>query len=155
MDDGKKCSRAPICAREYQAKISGPLLDRIDICIEVPRIDIFQEAKRDDIKNESSKDVKERVINARKIQAQRYKNTTNKSLINANASNELLEKFAKLDSETEKVIQKAMNAYKLSMRAYTKILKVARTIADLENKENISKSHILEALRYRRTESMQ
>ncbi len=155
MDDGKKCSRAPICAREYQAKISGPLLDRIDICIEVPRIDIFQEAKRDDIKNESRKDVKERVINARKIQAQRYKNTTNKSLINANASNELLEKFAKLDSETEKVIQKAMNAYKLSMRAYTKILKVARTIADLENKENISKSHILEALRYRRTESMQ
>lgn len=154
MDNEKKCARAPICAKEYQAKISGPLLDRIDICIEVPRIDVFEETKRKDVKNETSAEIKERVIRARRIQAERYKNTANKSLINANASNTQLEKFAKLDEETEKIIQKAVNTYGLSMRGYTKILKIARTIADLDNKENIEKNHVLEALRYRRAESM-
>lgn len=155
MDDGKKCSRAPLCAKEYQAKISGPLLDRIDICIEVPRIDIFEEAKRKDLVNESSKEVKQRVMMAREIQIERYKNTENTALTNANASNSLLKTFVKLDEDTEKIIQKAVNAYKISMRGYTKILRVARTIADLENKENVEKQHILEALMYRRAESIQ
>lgn len=154
MDKEKKCARAPICAKEYQSKISGPLLDRIDICIEVPRIDIFQESKRKDIINESSEEVKKRVVNAREIQAKRYAGTSNKSMMNANATNDLLNKFMKLSQETEELVQKAVNSYGLSMRGYTKILKIARTIADLESKEDISKGNILEALRYRRAESM-
>lgn len=154
MDNGKKCSKAPQCAREYQAKISGPLLDRIDICVEVPRIDIFEESKRNDLKSESSAEIKERVIKAREIQATRYKNTSNKSLLNATASNELLKEYAKLDKDTEELLQKAVNTYSLSMRGYNKILKVARTIADLSGKENILKQHVLEALKYRKAESM-
>jgi magnesium chelatase family protein len=154
MDEKKKCSRAPICAKEYQSKISGPLLDRIDITIEIPKIDIFQESKNKNKIIETSKDVKKRVIKTRKIQMERYKGTENKLLTNANANNDLLNKFAKLDEETEQIIQKAVNNYGLSMRNYTKILKVARTIADMNEKENIEKSDILEALRYRRTESL-
>ena len=152
-DKARKCSRAPQCAKEYQAKISGPLLDRIDICVDVPRIDIFAESKNRNLKNESSSDVKERVINAIEIQRERYKNTSNKSLLNAKASNDLLEKFAKLDLNTEEIVKKAVDVYGLSMRGYNKILRVARTIADLDNKENIEQQHILEALRYRRNDS--
>ena len=150
----KKCARAPICAKEYQAKISGPLLDRIDICVEVPQIDIFAESKRKDLKNEDSKTVKQRVINARKIQAKRYINTTNTALTNANASPDLVKEFVNISPENEEVIQKAVNFYGLSMRAYNKILKVARTIADLENCEEVQKDHLLEALRYRKSISI-
>lgn len=153
-DKEKKCARAPICAKEYQSKISGPLLDRIDICIEVPRIDIFEEAKRKNVINESSEEIKKRVIKARKIQEERYKNTTNKSMLNANATNDILKNFTKLSPDTEELLQKAVNSYGLSMRGYTKILKVARTIADLDCQENITKGNILEAIRYRKTESL-
>lgn len=154
MDEKKKCARAPICAKEYQAKISGPLLDRIDICVEVPQIDIFAESKRKDLKNEDSKTVKQRVINARKIQAKRYINTTNTALTNANASPDLVKEFININSENEEIIQKAVNFYGLSMRAYNKILKVARTIADLENCKEVQKDHLLEALRYRKSISI-
>lgn len=154
MDEKKKCARAPICAKEYQAKISGPLLDRIDICVEVPQIDIFAESKRKDLKNEDSKTVKQRVLNARKIQAKRYINTTNTALTNANASPDLVKEFVNISPENEEVIQKAVNFYGLSMRAYNKILKVARTIADLENCEEVQKDHLLEALRYRKSISI-
>ena len=154
MDEKKKCARAPICAKEYQAKISGPLLDRIDICVEVPQIDIFAESKRKDLKNEDSKTVKQRVLNARKIQAKRYINTTNTALTNANASPDLVKEFVNISTENEEVIQKAVNFYGLSMRAYNKILKVARTIADLENCEEVQKDHLLEALRYRKSISI-
>jgi len=153
MDSAKKCARAPLCAKEYQAKISGPLLDRIDVTVEVPRIDIFDEFKKNK-KIETSAEVKQRVIKAREIQSLRYKNTENKALLNAKASNDLLKKFAQLDSETQTILQKAVNTYGLSMRSYTKVLKVARTIADMDNKENIEKKHVLEALRYRRAESI-
>jgi len=154
MDNEKKCSRAPICAKEYQSRISGPLLDRIDICIEVPRIDIFQESKRKDIVNESSADVRKRVVKAREIQMERYRDTSNRSMLNANASNDLLREFTKLSCDTEEILEKAVNSYGLSMRGYTKILKVARTIADLEGNVDISKGNILEALRYKRANSM-
>lgn len=154
MDEKKKCARAPICAKEYQAKISGPLLDRIDICVEVPQIDIFAESKRKDLKNEDSKTVKQRVLNARKIQAKRYINTTNTALTNANASPDLVKEFININPENEEIIQKAVNFYGLSMRAYNKILKVARTIADLENCEEVQKDHLLEALRYRKSISI-
>lgn len=151
MDKKRQCSRAPLCAKEYQSKISGPLFDRIDLCIEVPKIDIF-EVKKKELNTESSEIVKKRVERAREIQRKRYKNTENKSLMNARCSNELIEKCVVLDSESEKIIKKAAEKFEFSMRSFTKVLRVARTIADLEQKENVNKYHILEALRYRRTE---
>ena len=154
MDNGKKCPKAPQCAKEYQAKISGPLLDRIDICIEVPRIDIFDEEIVKKHKAESSAEVKARVLKAREIQIERYKNTSNTSLVNAGATTTLLEQFITLDDEMKAILKKAMQVYGISMRGYNKILKVTRTIADLEGKENVEKNHILEALRYRRADSL-
>lgn len=153
-DKNKKCSRAPQCAKEYQEKISGPLLDRIDICIEVPKIDIFDEDKIRKSKTESSAEIKARVLSARNIQRQRYSNTQNTLLTNASATNSLLEKYVVLNGETKAIVKKAMEIYGISMRGYTKILKVARTIADLEGREDIEKNHVLEALRYRRAESI-
>ena len=151
MDDKKKCSRAPQCAKEYQSKISGPLLDRIDIYIDVPKIDFFEEKNRDNLKIESSEEIKQRVIKAREIQKYRYKNTSNKSLVNALAENDVLKEYITLDSETENIFKKAIEIYSISMRGYFKILKVARTIADLNNDKNITKNDLLEALKYRKT----
>jgi magnesium chelatase family protein len=144
MDDKKKCSRAPQCAIEYQAKISGPLLDRIDIIIEVPKVDIFNIKKS----GEKSEEVKKRVIKTRNIQIERYGTA---KITNATATNDMLNKYAKLDTECEKIMQKAMNLYKMSLRSYTKTLKVTRTIADMNESENIKKIHLLEALRYKKT----
>jgi len=153
MDEKRQCKRAPFCAKEYQSKISGPLFDRIDLVIEVPRIDIFETRKVE--KNiEDSATVKARVERARKIQKERYKGTSNKQLVNAKASNKLIEKFAKLDEDSENLIKKAVDKFDMSMRSYIKILKVARTIADLEESKDVGKNHILEALRFRRTESI-
>jgi magnesium chelatase family protein len=154
MDNGKKCSRAPLCAKEYQSKISGPLLDRIDVCIEVPKIDIFSENKIKSIKTESSAEIKLKIMKAREIQIRRYTNTQNTLLTNAGATSNLLEKYVILNDETKEILKKAIDIYGISMRGYTKILKVARTIADLEGKENVDKNHILEALRYRRVDSL-
>jgi magnesium chelatase family protein len=152
MDEKRKCKRAPFCAQEYQSKISGPLFDRIDLVIEVPQIDLF--AVRKNGTEEDSATVKTRVERVREIQRERYKGTENKKMINARASNELIEKFAELDNESEEVIKKAVNKFGISMRSYIKILKVARTIADLDNTKTVCKKHVLEALRYRKTESV-
>ena len=151
MDDKCKCKCSPRSVQEYQNKISGPLYDRIDLVIEVPKIDIFK-TRKIEADAESSATVKLRVEKAREMQRRRYKNTDNKQLINSRASNTLIEKFTKLDNESENVIKKAVDRFGLSMRSYIKILKVARTIADLDNCENVNKNHVLEALRYRRTE---
>ena len=150
MDDKVKCSCSPRSVQDYQNKISGPLYDRIDLVIEVPKIDIF-ETRRVEVDIEDSATVKLRVERAREIQRKRYEGTDNKQMINARASNKLIEKFAKLDKESENLIKKAVDKFGLSMRSYIKILKVARTIADIEGIENVKKNHILEALRYRRT----
>jgi magnesium chelatase family protein len=148
MDNEKKCNRAPICAREYQAKISGPLLDRIDLLVDVPKIDIFDKNKK---AGETSEEIKKRVVKARELQLKRYGNP---KIINANLTTALFNEHIKIDSECETIMQKAMTTYNMSLRSYSKILKVARTIADLEAKENIEKHHLLEALRYKRTENI-
>ena len=152
MDEKKKCHKAPQCAIEYQSKISGPLLDRIDIYIDVPKIDIFEEKQKNDSLIESSEVIKNRVIQARKIQELRYKNTSNISLTNANASNNVLKPYVVLDKETENIFKKAIEIYNISMRSYFKILKVARTIADLNGNEKILKENLLEALKYKKSD---
>jgi magnesium chelatase family protein len=149
MDEKRQCKKAPLCAQEYQSKISGPLLDRIDISVEVPKIDIFEFEGHDE-HVETSEQVRARVIAARNIQIERYKHTKMVQKVNANISNEMIQKYAEPCEEGLKVIKSAIEKLNLSMRGYNRTLKLARTIADLEASENIKKHHILEALSYRR-----
>lgn len=126
-------------------KISGPLLDRIDICIEVNPVKYQKLGSNEEI--ETSDKIKERVDTARKIQMERYKD--NKILSNSELTPKLIDKYCKLDERGKKILEDAFNKLKLSARAYGRILKVARTIADLDNSQNIQVKHIAEAIQYR------
>ena len=153
-DPSKQCKRAPICAQEYQNKISGPILDRFDITVDIPKIDIFKE-KANSINNESSAIVKQRVNIARQIQLERYKNSiSNNRMLNAFANNEEINNFMKLDNNAENIIKTANQMYDLSLRGYNKIIKLSRTIADLEQSENIKENHVAEALMFKETTFM-
>lgn len=145
-----ECSRAPLCAEEYQNKISGPLLDRIDIHIEVPAVSPWDLA---DVKQgESSASILERVLNARRIQAQRFKALGAPQFsTNSELKGELLEQAAELDNEAQNLLVAFADKNHLSARAYHRTLRLARTIADLQNCTKILKLHIAEALSYRRT----
>ena len=131
--------------QRYMNKLSGPLLDRIDIHIEVQKVEFEQLAEKR--KGESSIEIRNRVLKAREIQAQRYKELD----INYNAQMgpKEIEKYCDLDSTCQQLIKNAMEKLNLSARAYDRILKVARTIADLDDSENISPAHISEAIQYR------
>ncbi len=150
-DPVKACSKAPNCGRDYQAKISGPLMDRMDIIINVPQVDIFDQETKS---GESSTIVAKRVAKARLIQKSRYENdslTENLTLkTNSKANGKVLEKYTQLDEETQKILKMTVEKMGISMRGYNRILRVARTIADLENSENIKQFHLLEAIGYRR-----
>ena len=127
------------------SKISGPLLDRIDIQIEVTPV---KYQKLDDTTEvESSSSIKQRVNKARKIQIERYKEEGIFS--NAELTPKLTQKYCKLDEQSKLLLQKAFEKLGLSARAYGRILKVARTIADLDESENILQKHIAEAIQYR------
>lgn len=128
----------------YRAKISGPLLDRIDIQIEVPSVKYKNLEMQ---KSESSENIKERVNKARKIQVERYRDCGIFS--NSELTAKLIRKYCKLDSESKKILEMAFEKFKFSARAYSRILKLARTIADLDAKENIELEHITEAIQYR------
>ena len=131
--------------QRYMNKLSGPLLDRIDIHIEVQKVEFEQLAEKR--KGESSLAIRERVLKAREVQAQRYKNLN----INYNAQigPKEIEKYCELDDVSKNLIKNAMERLNLSARAYDRILKVARTIADLESSENINPAYISEAIQYR------
>ena len=141
----KECSCSANAISKYMGKISGPLLDRIDICIEVTQVKYNKLDSNERI--ETSEEVKKRVDKARKIQLERYKN--NKILSNSELTPKLIDKYCKLDENGKKILENAFNKLKLSARAYGRILKVARTIADLEENENIQVKHIAEAIQYR------
>ena len=138
-----KCTASEI--HRYISKLSGPLLDRIDLQIEVDSIsyDDF----RSDIVNESSKVVKDRVERARKIQRDRYAGTSTKT--NDEMTNAQVRAYCKLDEIGELLLKNAFTRLNLSARASNRVLKVARTIADLEESENINDSHLAEAIQYR------
>ena len=144
-DDEKECRCSPQEIHRYLNKISGPLLDRIDIQIEVKRPQIEKISSKEKI--ESSEDIRARVNNARKIQENRYKEYRIHS--NAELNTKLIAKFCELDKLGEELLQNAFRKLKLSVRAYERILKVARTIADLEGKEKIEYKHVAEAIQYR------
>jgi len=150
-DGARECKKAPICGEDYKNKISGPLLDRIDISINVAQVDIFMLGNLK--KGESSKEVAARVLRARILQKKRYESEIamqNSPKINSRIDGKILEKFCELDDESQKILQNSVQKMQSSMRGITRILRVARTIADLEESEKINKNHLLEAISYRR-----
>lgn len=141
----RECKCSPSQIHKYLAKISGPILDRIDIHIEVDNV-TFDDLRSETIEEKSS-EIKKRVDRARKIQLERFKNCKNYS--NAKMSVPQSKKYCKLSSECEDLLRIAFEKLKLSARAHDRIIKVARTIADLEGSEEILPSHIAEAISYR------
>lgn len=142
----KRCCCTPGQITKYLNKISGPLLDRIDIHCEVFPVPFskLKPAKA----SEPSKNIRERVIKARKIQELRFKDYTGIHC-NAQMTERMIHQFAEPDEKSLELLQTAMERLKLSARAYSRILKVARTIADLDNSENVQSQHIAEAIGYR------
>ena len=150
-DSKRECKKAPICGEDYKNKISGPLLDRIDLVVNVGQIDIFSLSESK--KGETSKIVGDRVLKARNLQKKRYESEIemqNSPKINSRIDGKILEKFCELDDESQKILQNSVQKMQSSMRGITRILRVARTIADLEESEKINKNHLLEAISYRR-----
>ena len=129
----KECTCLPDAITRYINKISGPLLDRIDIQVEVNQVN-YNKIKEEKA-TESSKEIKNRVNKARKIQQERYKEYGIYS--NSELTPKLINKYCKIDNKTSKILEDAFNKLGFSARAYNRILKVARTIADLDEKENI------------------
>lgn len=144
-DGTNQCKCSPTAIHNYLNKISGPLMDRIDLHIEVDSIN-YEDLSNNRLE-ESSIEIKKRVDNARKIQLKRFKNSNIYS--NAKMGEKEFQEFCKLDSKSTDLVEMAFRKLNLSARAYNRILKVARTIADLDGKENIEKQHILEAIQYR------
>ena len=142
----KACLCPPGMVQKYLNKISGPLLDRIDLHVEVTPVSFDELASK--AKGETSADIRERVINARLIQEKRYSSTEGVHA-NAQISTKQLQAFCGLDLQSQKMLKMAMEKLNLSARAYDRILKVARTIADLEKSTLISSEHIAEAIQYR------
>ena len=135
----------PLAINKYLGKISGPLLDRIDIHIEVKPVKYEKLSSNES--PEKSEAIKQRVDKARKIQLERYKNIGIFS--NSGLTPKLIEKYCKIDEKGEKILRNAFKKLGLSARAYGRILKVARTIADLDNEEGINYQHLAEAIQYR------
>ncbi len=145
-DKEKQCTCSDFQINRYLSKLSGPLLDRIDLQIEVPRL-TSEELLKSTALEETSADIRKRVISARKIQTTRYKNDN--ILTNSELTPKLIKKYCKLDKESEELLKTAIVKYQLSGRRYDRILKLARTIADLDNSADIKQTHIMQALQYR------
>jgi len=141
----KVCTCSPSQIAKYKAKISGPLLDRIDIKVEVDEVKYTE--LTDDSESESSKTVKERVNRTRAIQRERFKNDG--ILTNSDMGEKHIKKYCKLSKECEQILKNAYETLHLSPRARSRIIKVARTIADMELYDEIKEQHILEAISYR------
>ena len=144
-DRRKTCRCSPQQIRQYQGRISGPLLDRIDIHIDVPAVGYQELAGR--YAGESSLRIRERIDRARELQSKRFAGGT--TPLNARMPDRAVKEFCRIDDESGKLIEMAMDKLGLSARAYTRILKVARTIADLDGREDIGTSHVAEAIQYR------
>ena len=149
LDDAElACSRAPKCARDYQTKISGPLFDRIDLHMDVAAVSAADLSLPPPA--EGSAQVAERVAAARAIQSARYAGTDPRIRTNAEADGALLERVATPDTPGRTLLTEAAERMKLSARGYHRVLRVARTLADMAGEEAVRRIHIAEALSYRR-----
>ena len=149
-DARRECKRAPICGQEYKSKISGPLLDRIDIVINVSQVDFFAE---NNLLTESSQSVRQRVINAREIQNRRYKEFADVDFFgktNSEVEYKVIEQFCVFEDGAQKILENYAKKAKLSSRSISRILRVARTIADLEGNFKIASNNLFEAISLRR-----
>lgn len=144
-DGTNRCTCSDVKIKRYLSRISGPLLDRFDIHVEVPPVK-FEELRSSEI-TESSAEIKKRVDAARKIQRERFEGSS--TLCNAKINAEQFEKACIIDKAAEKTLKEAFESLGLTARAYDRVLKVARTIADLEQSEIIRSEHVLEAVQYR------
>jgi magnesium chelatase family protein len=149
-DSQKPCTCAPAVVTKYQKRISGPILDRIDIHIEVPRVD-YEKLSGDRL-GETSASIRKRVQAARNIQHARFANPNspnNDVICNADMRIGEVRQFCQLQPEGQSLMRSAMSQLNLSARAYHRILKLSRTIADLAGSEEIQSPHLAEALQYR------
>jgi magnesium chelatase family protein len=147
-DPVKPCTCAPAIVTKYQKRISGPILDRIDIHIEVPRVD-YEKLSGDRL-GETSETIRKRVQAARDIQNKRFSNGEARDIIcNADMRIGEVRQFCQLQAEGQSLMRAAMSQLNLSARAYHRILKLSRTIADLAGSEEIQSAHLAEALQYR------
>jgi len=142
----RDCVCAPGIVQKYLSRISGPLLDRIDIHIEIVPVPFEKLSEMKD--SESSEKVRDRVMKARQVQEQRFKDIDG-VYCNAQMSSKQMREFAQIDKASSELLKNAMQRLNLSARAYDRIIKVARTIADLDDSENVQSNHIAEAINYR------
>lgn len=144
------CSKAPRCGQDYQAKISGPLLDRIDLHIDMPAVSI--EDLQSDMQGESSAEIRARVEKARLYQKDRFDSLVKgqKHKVNAALDDEILRTVASPDPAGKSLLEKSATKFNLSARGYHRILRLARTLADLEASESVKAHHIAEAIAYRK-----
>lgn len=138
-DKEKQCTCTEYQISRYQSRLSGPLLDRIDLHVDVPRL-TSEELLNTQPSGENSNDIRKRVVSARKIQAERYKNDG--ILTNSELTSKLIRKYCQIDKASAELLKIASVKYQLSGRRYDRILKLARTIADLEGSENIQQAHL-------------
>jgi len=148
-DIKRQCKKAPECGTQYKSKISGPLLDRFDLVVYVGAVDVMSLKKLKS--GESSAIVKERVENLRKLQYERFDcKAGNDILVNAKMNGSSLEKHCQLEEGDESVLNDFIEKMGVSMRGLSRILRVARTISDMDEEKNIKRKHLLEAMSYRR-----
>jgi magnesium chelatase family protein len=145
----KQCNCTPREIEKYHKRVSGPILDRIDIHIEVPTVDIekLSREERENVNSESSLEIKKRVEKARDIQRKRLKKEG--IYLNSAMRNREIKKYCGFDEETRQFLTRAASKFNVSARGYYKLIKIARTIADLAGEENIKLDHMAEALQFR------
>ena len=146
-DKSRECQCTPPMIQRYVSKISGPLLDRIDIHIDVPAVN-YKELRSTTLA-ESSAEIRGRVMRAREFQLLRFRTAGEKVYSNAQMGSRQIRLFCELTSDCERLLERAMTQQGLSARAHDRILKVARTVADLEGAPKIESKHIAEAIQYR------
>lgn len=147
-EPGRTCARGPRCKNDYQARISGPLLDRIHLRIEVPAVTAMDLIKPKTA--EKSETVAKRVLRARQMQADRFRELGHPAVtVNARCPTALIEDVAKMDKDGNALLKEAAEKMLFSARAYHRVLKVARTLADLDNSTVVSRIHLAEAISYR------
>ena len=142
----KECTCNPYQVKKYRSKISGPLMDRIDIQVEVPSLKI-DEITNQNAESEKSESIKKRVIAARQIQYERFKNLN--IYCNCQMGSKEIKKYCLIETSAKNLLKAAIEKLGFSARAYDRILKVARTVADLDNSQMIKSHHIAEAIKYR------